>query len=169
MSFDAHKILVYAWPPTHMLPSARFSADLKQLQNRDFSTSNSSKPIWVLTRTKCSCSDDRLPMGYLLPDFQPIWSNFLNHFSLTRQKGGRHERGFGLFLKELNIDSLNCKLESYCVQTKQALAIGCPSCTYHLRYPLGLGAKLLFFSQLKILRLERDVVAFARSYVTLLG
>ena len=77
MSFDAHKILVYAWPPTHMLPSARFSADLKQLQNRDFSTSNRSKPIGVLTRTKCSCSDDRLPISFLLSDFQPNRRNFL--------------------------------------------------------------------------------------------
>ena len=44
-------------------------------------TSNGSKPIRVLTRTKSSCSDERLPIGYLLPDFQPIWSNFLNHFT----------------------------------------------------------------------------------------
>ena len=90
MSFDAHKILVYAWPPTHRLPSARFSADLKQLQNRDFSTSNRSKPIRVLTRTKCSCSDDRLPISYSLPDFQQIWSNFLNHsrhFTQFNQEG----------------------------------------------------------------------------------
>ena len=29
-------------------------------------------------------------------------------------------------------------------------------------YPLRLGAKLLFFSQLKIVRSERDVVAVAR-------
>ena len=27
-------------------------------------TSNRSKPIRVLTRTKSSCSDDRLPIGY---------------------------------------------------------------------------------------------------------
>ena len=39
-------------------------------------TSNRPKPIGVLTRTKSSCSDDRLPLGYLLPDFQPHRSNF---------------------------------------------------------------------------------------------
>ena len=39
-------------------------------------TSNGSKPIRVLTRTKSSCSDDRLPIGYLLRNFQQIWSNF---------------------------------------------------------------------------------------------
>ena len=95
MSFDAHKILVYAWPPTYRLPSARFSADLKQLQNRDFSTSNRSKPIRVLTRTQSSCSDDRLPIGYLLPDFQPIWRNFFDSlfFFTTRKEGGRHLGG----------------------------------------------------------------------------
>ena len=49
-SFDAFKILVCAWPPTYRLPSAWFSADLKQLQNRDFATSNRSKTIRVLTR-----------------------------------------------------------------------------------------------------------------------
>ena len=43
-------------------------------------------PIRVLTRTKSSCSDDRLPLGYLLPDFQQIWRNFLKslHFFTTR-------------------------------------------------------------------------------------
>ena len=35
----------------------------------------------VLTCTKSSCSDDRLPIGYLLPDFQLIWRNFLNRFT----------------------------------------------------------------------------------------
>ena len=159
-----------------------------------FHTSNRCKPVRVLTRTKCSCSDDRLPIGYLLLNFQLIWSSFLNHFSLTRQKGGRHERGFGLFLKELNMDSLNRRLESYCLQTTEAIAYwmslmhlpptlpswarseasiffptqnfkirkGRRSCCEILRYPLGLGAKLLFFSQLKSLRSERDVVAVAR-------
>ena len=104
-------------------------------------------------------------------------------------KEGRHERGFGLFLKELNMDSLNRRLESYCLQTTEALAYwmslmhlpptlpswarseasiffptrnfkirkGRRSCCEILRYPLGLGAKLLFFYQLKSLRSERDV------------
>ena len=35
-------------------------------------TSNGSKPIRVLTRTKSSCSDVRLPLSYPLPDFQQI-------------------------------------------------------------------------------------------------
>ena len=35
-------------------------------------TSNGSKPMGVLTRTECSYSDDRLPLGYLLLDFQQI-------------------------------------------------------------------------------------------------
>ena len=39
-------------------------------------TSNRPKPIGVLTRTECSCSDDRLPLGYLLPDFKPHRSSF---------------------------------------------------------------------------------------------
>ena len=43
---------------------------------RDFLTSNCSTPIRVWTCTKYSWSDDRLPLGYLLPDFQQIWSNF---------------------------------------------------------------------------------------------
>ena len=41
--------------------------------------SNRSKPIGVLTRTKSSCSDERLPISYLLRNFQPNQSNFLNH------------------------------------------------------------------------------------------
>ena len=44
-------------------------------------TSNRSKPIGVLTRTKSPCSDERLPIGYLLSDFQQNRSNFLNRFS----------------------------------------------------------------------------------------
>ena len=39
-------------------------------------TSNRPKPIGVLTRTKSSHSDLRIPLGYLLPDFQPHRSNF---------------------------------------------------------------------------------------------
>ena len=49
-SFDSHKILPERGPPIHRLLAARFSADLKELQNRYFSTSNRSKPIGVLTR-----------------------------------------------------------------------------------------------------------------------
>ena len=59
-------------------------------QSTKFSTSNRSKPIRVLTRTKSSCSDDRLPIGYLLLDFHPIWRNFyksLHFFSLPGRKG----------------------------------------------------------------------------------
>ena len=108
-------------------------------------------------------------------------------------EGGRHESGIGLFLKELNMDSLNRRSESSSLQTTEALAYwmslmhlpptlpswarseasiffptqnfkirtGRRSCCEILRYPLGLGAKLLFFSQLKSLRSERDVVAVA--------
>ena len=59
-------------------------------------TSNGSKPIRVLMRTKSSCSDERLPKGYSLPDFQHNWSNFLSitsPFFTTRKKGGRHIGG----------------------------------------------------------------------------
>ena len=47
-------------------------------------TSNHSKPIGVLTRTKSPCSDERLPIGYLLSDFQQNRSNFLNRFTSVR-------------------------------------------------------------------------------------
>ena len=51
-------------------------------------TSNRPKPIRVLTRTKSSCSDDRLPLGYLLPDWQPHRSNFVIHLPpLPGRKG----------------------------------------------------------------------------------
>ena len=43
---------------------------------RVLSTSNRSKPICVLTRTKSLYMLDSLPIGYHLPDFQLIWSNF---------------------------------------------------------------------------------------------
>ena len=52
-------------------------------------TSNGSKPIKVLTRTKSSGSDDRLPLGYLLPNFErflviPLSARLiLVHFVLT--------------------------------------------------------------------------------------
>ena len=39
---------------------------------RDFLTSNCSTSIRVWTCTKCSWSDDRLPLGYFLPKFQQI-------------------------------------------------------------------------------------------------
>ena len=70
------KIPAYRWPPTHRLLAARFLADFEQLQNRDFAISNRSKPIRVLTRKKSLYMLDRLPIGYHLPDFQLIWSNF---------------------------------------------------------------------------------------------
>ena len=44
-------------------------------------TSNRCKPIGVLTRTKSSCSDERLPISYSLPDFKLIWSKFLMNFT----------------------------------------------------------------------------------------
>ena len=61
-------------------------------------TSNRSKPIGVLTPTKSSCSDDRLPIGYSMPDFRPNWSNFFvtptaAAAALTRKEGGRHVGG----------------------------------------------------------------------------
>jgi hypothetical protein len=70
-------------------------------------TSNGCKPIRVLTCTKSLGSDDHLPIGYLLPDFQPHRSNFLavtsaaaaaasaaaSAAALTRKKGGRHVGG----------------------------------------------------------------------------
>ena len=71
-----HKIPTYRWPPTRRLLAARFSADLEQLQNWDFATWNRSKPIWVWTSTKSLYMLYRLSIGYHLPDFQLIWSNF---------------------------------------------------------------------------------------------
>ena len=59
-------------------------------------TQNRPKPIGVLTRTKSSHSDLRLPLGYLLPDFQPHRSNFFAPPpppALTRKEGGRHVGG----------------------------------------------------------------------------
>ena len=54
--------------------------------------SNRPKTIGVLTRTKSSRSDLRIPLGYLLPDFQPHRSNFFAPPpppppDLTRRKG----------------------------------------------------------------------------------
>ena len=59
-------------------------------------TSNRPKPIGVLTRTGCSYSDDRLPLGYLLPDFQQLWRTFyksLPLFFFHHQEGRGSTRG----------------------------------------------------------------------------
>ena len=77
------------WPPTHSLLVTQFSANLKQLQNRDFWTSNRSKPTILLTRTKCSCSDNHLPIGYFFRILQPNRRNFLNRFSSVFSWAGR--------------------------------------------------------------------------------
>ena len=71
--------------------SRRFSQNI-------FLTSNGCKPIGVLTRTKSWTSADHLPIGYLLPDFQPHRSNFFIPPAAaaadeTRKKGGRHVGG----------------------------------------------------------------------------
>ena len=54
-------------------------------------TSNSSKPIWVLTNPNLFHDILRLPIGYSLPDFQPHRSKFLIHYAaaaaVTRCKG----------------------------------------------------------------------------------
>ena len=55
--------------------------------------SNRPKTIGVFTRTKTSRSDERLPIGYSLPDFQLHRSNFLAAPALTRKEGGRHLGG----------------------------------------------------------------------------
>ena len=69
-------------PDHDLLDHGPMSSHLWEIleKSRDFSTSNRSKPIRVLTRTKCSCSDDRLPIGYLLPDFQQVCSKILTRF-----------------------------------------------------------------------------------------
>ena len=58
-------------------------------------TSNGSKPMGVLTRTECLCSDERLPISFLLCNFLLIWSNFYTSLPLftTRNEGGRHVGG----------------------------------------------------------------------------
>ena len=43
---------------------------------REFPTSNRSKPTTVLTCTKSQSTDDLLPIGYSLPEFKKISSNF---------------------------------------------------------------------------------------------
>ena len=85
-------MLTQRWPPTHRLLLARFPADLKQLQNRNFWTSNRSKPIRVLTLAKPSCSDDGLPIGYLLRNFQPNRSNFFSAHPSIRHLPNRKKR-----------------------------------------------------------------------------
>ena len=91
------QIWLQRWLPIHRLLAARFSTDLKQLPGvpwflgipgilEKLETSNRSNTMRVLTRTKCSC-DDRLSMGYLLPDFQLIWSNFRIPSVLPGRKG----------------------------------------------------------------------------------
>ena len=61
-------------------------------------TPNGPKPIGVLTRTKSSHSDLRIPYCYLLSNFQPNWSNFFAPPPpppppVTRKEGGRHLGG----------------------------------------------------------------------------
>ena len=57
-------------------------------------TSNSSKPIGVLKTRNLWKRENREPMGYSLPDFQPHWSNVFDslHFFTTSKEGGRHEK-----------------------------------------------------------------------------
>ena len=78
-------VLTFEW---FLLTFLSARSNLVIISQKKNLTSNRSKPIGVLTRTKSSCSDERLPIGYSLPDFQLIWSNFLNrslHFSLKLQ------------------------------------------------------------------------------------
>ena len=44
-------------------------------------TSNGSKPIGLLTRTKSRYSDNRLALGYFQSKLQSNWSNFMIHFN----------------------------------------------------------------------------------------
>ena len=76
----------------------------------------------------------------------------------TRLKGGRHEKGFGLFLKELK----KRRLESYCLQTTEALAYWMSLMHLPPTLPSWARSEASIFSQLKIVRSERDVVAVAR-------
>ena len=55
-------------------------------------TSNGSKPIRVLTRTKSSCSDERIPIGYKLRKIQQIWRNFFGTLTTTAA-ANQEERG----------------------------------------------------------------------------
>ena len=62
------------------MTTSSFRSNLVNFCPKKNLTSNGSKPIRVLTRWTTSCSDDRVPLGYPLPDFQPIWRNFMIHF-----------------------------------------------------------------------------------------
>ena len=72
-----------------MIPwSAR--STLVNLTLRKNLTSNSSKPIGVLETRNLWKRENREPIGYSLPDFQPHWSNdfdSLHFFFTTRLKG----------------------------------------------------------------------------------
>ena len=90
-------------------------------------TSNGSKPIRVLTCTKSSCSDERLPLGYMLHDFQLHRSNFFVHFlhftsSITRQEGGRHRgnRAHRTFVP-VSSSSNNCLHPCYLLLKSQSI------------------------------------------------
>ena len=54
-----------------------------------FKLHTTSIPIGFLTLTESSGSDDRLPLGYSLPDFQQIWRNFLTSLPLFFSQPGR--------------------------------------------------------------------------------
>ena len=56
-------------------------------------TSNGSKPIRVLTRTKISRSDLRKPNAYSLPTFQPHRSNFFGSLTTTADAANQEGRG----------------------------------------------------------------------------
>ena len=62
---------------------------------------------------KTPCIDDRHYIGYSLPDFQHMWSNFLDHFTslITPKKGGRHEGGMTLFSNQQWFSRLEAKWE----------------------------------------------------------
>ena len=53
---------------THFSPRS-FLVKLFPIKNL---TSNGSKPLGVSTDATCSCSDDRLPLGYDIPEFELI-------------------------------------------------------------------------------------------------
>ena len=63
------------------MTSERARSILMKFSSKKNLTSNGSKPIRVLTRTKISRSDLRKPNAYSLPTFQPHRSNFFG--SLT--------------------------------------------------------------------------------------
>ena len=95
---DDHLPIGYSLPDFQPNWDNFFAARSEGRRQEFFSTSNRSKPIRVLTRTDISCSDDHLPIGYLLRDFQPNWSNFFlptaaAAAALTRYEGGRHLGG----------------------------------------------------------------------------